>query len=47
MLDMALWQGNMELVTGVLLEECQKIRNEWRRQNPKSSVFGWRNISER
>jgi tRNA(adenine34) deaminase len=42
MLDMALWQGNLELVTGVLLEECQEIRNAWRKQYPHRSVFGWR-----
>ena len=42
MLDMTLWQGNMELVTGVLLEECKEIRNEWRKRYPGRSVFGWR-----
>ena len=42
MLDMALWQGNLELVTGVLLEECQEIRSAWRKQYPDRSVFGWR-----
>ncbi len=41
-LDMALWRANLELVTGVLLEECQEIRNEWRKQYPGRSVFGWR-----
>ena len=34
--------GDLELVTGVLLEECQEIRGAWRRQYPDRSVFGWR-----
>ena len=42
MLDMAQWQGNMELVTGVLLDECQEIRHEWRKKYPGVSVFGWK-----
>ena len=41
MLDMALWQAKMELVTGVLLKECQQIRSEWRTQYPDRNVFGW------
>ena len=42
LLELARWQGNLELVTGVLQEECQEIRNEWRKKYPGRSVFGWK-----
>ncbi len=42
MLDMARWQGNLELVTGILQDECQEIRTEWRKKYPGRSVFGWK-----
>ena len=42
MLEMAQWLGKIELVTGILQDECQEIRTEWRKKYPGRSVFGWK-----
>ena len=42
MFELAQWQENIRLVTGVLQGECQAVRDEWKRRYPGRSVFGWK-----